>query len=54
MIVIMFGVFFTSGSKIRDYLNEAIWTLREKVLTSFVGLDFLGILFIYQPFPLPF
>lgn len=36
MLVIMFGVFFTSGSKIRDYLNEAIMVpFREKVLSSF-------------------
>ncbi len=36
MIVIMFGVFFTSGRKIRDYLNEAIMDpFREKVLSSF-------------------
>lgn len=36
MLVIMFGVFFTSGSKIRDYLNEAIMVpLREKVLSPF-------------------
>lgn len=36
MIVIMFGVFFTSGSRIRDYLNEAIMDpFRKKVLVAF-------------------
>lgn len=36
MLVIMFGVFFTSGAKIRDYLNEAIMVpFREKVLSPF-------------------
>lgn len=36
MLAIMFGVFFTSGSKIRDYLNEAILVpFRDKVLSPF-------------------
>lgn len=36
MLVIMLGVFFTSESKIRDYLNEAIIApFREKVLSPF-------------------
>ncbi len=36
MLVIMVGVFFTSGRKIKDYLNEAIIDpFREKVLDSF-------------------
>ncbi len=41
MLVIMFGVFFSSGSKIRDYLNEAIIEpFREKVLSNF-GSDWI-------------
>lgn len=36
LLLIMFGLFFTSGSKIREYLNEAIIIpFREKVLSVF-------------------
>ncbi|MBK7479754.1 MAG: flippase-like domain-containing protein [Bacteroidales bacterium] len=46
IIVITFGVFFTSGSKIREYLNEAVMNpLREKVISAFGSASVLwGIL----------
>ncbi len=48
IIVIMFGVFFTSGSKIREYLNEAVMDpFREKVISAFGSASVLwGVLFI--------